>query len=175
MALSGICSTHSSHVFRKLPGCKGPSHAARPQLVPAAWRGPAESTLQKLFAWQYGSSKQHLPTVIFNLVLATGEVVQLPAVTLNAPSRDDSVHEEKKGQGKGRAKVDGYPVPVRMVQILSLHFGAVISCRCCGACCILARQCDVCETGRECWAVWATAHRRRTHLALGMLHNSLPL
>ncbi|KAL4431783.1 hypothetical protein ABPG77_002999 [Micractinium sp. CCAP 211/92] len=72
-------------------------------------------TLQKLFAWQHGSSKQHLPTVIFTLVLSSCEVVQLPAVTLNAPSRDDNDSLQRAQQGQGRAKVDGYPVPANTV------------------------------------------------------------
>lgn len=69
--------------------------------------------MRSLFAWQHGSSKQHLPTVIFKLALTSGELVQLPPVSLNPPSRDDSVRLERKEQGLGKPKVDGYPVPVR--------------------------------------------------------------
>lgn len=92
----------------------------------SAWQDPAERILEILFAWQHGSSKQHLPTAIFKLVLPSCEVVQLPAVTLNAPSRDDNDRLQRAQQGQGRAKVDGYSVPVRtgacLVSVLRSSF-----------------------------------------------------
>ncbi|KAL4440451.1 hypothetical protein ABPG75_003452 [Micractinium tetrahymenae] len=119
-------TTHSSgHQGCGEPGVvQQPPEALWRHCVGQAWEPKSvptsitltKRTLKNLFAWQYGSSKQHVPSVIFKLAIASGEVVTLPPVSLNAPSRDDSVRLEKKELGQGKPKVDGYPVPAETVR-----------------------------------------------------------
>lgn len=121
----------------------------------------AEGTLQKLFGWRHGSSKAICPTAIFRYKparianaeeLTDAELVSEElTVQLLPPSRDDAdVREKNTNDGPAaRARVDGYPVPVRWKQQGRIGLAGKSACVACVSWCsrypsssVHGRHCD---------------------------------